>query len=73
MYLTALVVKWRNKGIQFIIDYPVVDKVQLTACIIGHNKYITIITDDLEYACRVIDAELTAKMEVLVDNDNVNS
>lgn len=70
MYLLALVTKWRNKGVRFTIDYPMTDRIEIVAEIRAHGKYFSMITDDIEYGCRCIDAGLTKFMEERPGNDN---
>lgn len=70
VYLHALVIKWRNKGVSFTIEYPFTDRIQITANILSKQRYVTIITDDLEYGCRCIDAGLLKQLEVDAGNDN---
>lgn len=73
MYLTALVTKWRNKGIRFVIEFPGLDKMELMVQMINKGWYISYKSNNFEDMCKVIDAELTTYMEKQVDNNNADA
>ena len=63
MYLEALVTKWRGRGIRFTIDSHTDPNngsyLELSALILGVNRYISINAYDTQAGCKVIDEGLT--------------
>lgn len=73
MYLTALITKWRGKGINWVLTDKGPGSIEITACDMEHKRYVSIVSESLEDGCKFIDQGLTAYMEKRVDNDHINS
>ena len=75
MYLSALVTKWRKPDVQFTIDFPGPACIRLTAHLMTAKRYMSVMSTDLEYACKVLDLGLTQHYDTGApfDNDHANS
>jgi hypothetical protein len=64
MYLTALITKWRNKNIKFMVETPKLDKFELTACLLDKRIYVSVIADSLEECCKIVDVGISRHLVV---------
>ncbi len=73
MYLTALITKWRGKGIHWMLDDKGPGKIEITACDMSRKRYISVISENLDEGCKWIDQSLSEYMGNKLDNNHTNS